>query len=70
VDMARTYPATNPNRNAPANTETGGGPGQKAKAKSLTMGDLTSEEKGDYIPDMWGGDESKFLKAVENARKG
>jgi len=68
-DIARTYPATNANRNAPANTETGGGPGQKVASKALTMGDLTSEESKQYVPSMW-ETEQKFLDAVANSRKG
>ncbi len=68
-DISRTYPATNANRNALANTETGGGPGQKVAAKALTMGDLTSEESKQYVPSMW-KDEKQFLDAVTNSRKG
>lgn len=67
-DISRTYPATNPNREVPANTETGRGPGQKATAKALTMGDLTADEARQYVPSMW-KDEKQFLDAVTNSRK-
>lgn len=71
-DLARTYPATNPNRNAPANSEMGSGPGQKSTPKALTMGDLTSDEASiwKHSSSMWSGDEKKFLQAVTNDRKG
>lgn len=68
-DISRTYPATNPNRNAPANTETGSGPGKKAASRALTMNDLTADEKSQYVPSMW-NDDKQFLAAVTNARKG
>lgn len=67
-DISRTYPATNPNREAPASTEAGRGPGQKPTAKALTMGDLTAEESKQYVPSMW-KDEKQFLDAVVNSRK-
>jgi hypothetical protein len=68
-DISRTYPATNANRKAPANSESGSKPGAKREARNLTMADLTAAESSQYVKSMW-KDEKQFLDAVKNSRKG
>lgn len=70
--LAVLYPTdnTNPRRNQPNSTETGGRKPRR-QGRELTMGDLTQAEQQEWA--MYGrsmfGDEKKFLKAVTDARK-
>ena len=69
ADIAREYPNINPQRhNAPL--QEGGTPaGGKAKARKLSMGDLTSDERKYYnsMPGAW-KNEAEFLQTVQDVR--
>jgi hypothetical protein len=69
----KVFPSTNVNhnRNIPAATNNSKGPGGKAQARSLTMNDLSSDERK-----LWNGghnplftDEKKFLQSVQDSRR-
>lgn len=57
-------------KSVPASEKGKGSRGFKTKSKSLSMDDLTTEEKSlwNNFSEGWDGDESKFLKAVADAR--
>jgi hypothetical protein len=71
--VAKISPSTNPLRDAPPVTETAGKSTQRSKSRNLSMNDLTQDERFMWAQtgaSMWGGDETKFLKACADARKG
>jgi len=59
-------PAVNPARNAPAAVASSAAPVRQARERSLTMSDVTSQEKA--MKSMF-GNEKDFLKAVADSRK-
>lgn len=71
--VAKIAPPTNPLRDAAATTETAARPAGRGKGRNLTMADLNNDERDswkNFGSLMFDGDETKFLKACADARKG
>ena len=68
-DIAREFPAVNPNRENHPSPEKGSKPGNKRSSKKLGMSDLTSDEMKFYraMPDAWSS-EKDFLQTVQDTR--
>jgi hypothetical protein len=68
-DVNRAFPDLNTNRDNHPLPEKGSKPGRKAAARSLTMADLTSEERKfrAAMPGAW-KDDKEFLQAVSDSR--
>jgi len=69
ADIAREFPAINPNRENHPSSEGGSKPGGKRATQALTMADLTHQEQNIYnkMPGTWES-EAVFLKAVQDSR--
>ena len=70
-DVNKAFPNLNPGRESHPLPEGGTKPGRRSAAKTLTMADLTAEERKyrSAMPDAWDSDK-EFLQAVQDSRSG
>lgn len=70
AEVAKHFSEQQASKSVPASEKGKGSRGFKTKSKSLSMDDLSDDEKSLWknASEFWGGDESKFLKAVADAR--
>ncbi len=68
-DVNKAFPSLNPGRETHPLPEGGTKPGRRSAAKTLTMGDLTAEERKyrSAMPGAWENDK-EFLQAVQDSR--
>lgn len=68
-DVSKAFPSLNPGRETHPLPERGTKPGRRSAAKTLTMGDLTAEERKyrSAMPGAWENDK-EFLQAVQDSR--
>ena len=68
-DVNKAFPSLNPGRETHPLPERGTKPGRRSAAKTLTMGDLTAEERKyrSAMPGAWENDK-EFLQAVQDSR--